>query len=507
MLSWLADTQTPASYEISRNGNILKTVDGSVTGYIDLGLTAQTYQYQIVAIGDDGSRSVSTSASINLSTLQSAALHNEIRQALNNQSTLNNLGVHLDQSYDFSQEPKPSPALADMQDDIALQNTVEQYTSQCIYKHSGNGNGENLFAGTGSFWTLQHAIGAWANEAKDYDYTSNECATGQSCKHYTQMIWENTNKVACAVQACATISDGSGNTLFDGRSGTLIICQYAPAGNIIGSKPYRTENDTPPPETGIKLSLKTFLQGSYDAVNENMKDDLRASNHFSQQEPFSQLGHTVLGSLQLNPELLSIEGNNAIIDWVLFELRDKNNPATIIASIAALLQQDGNIADPLTGSSNISINDLDADDYYVAIRHRNHLGIMTAQAVSLSNVNTTIDFTDPNTAVWGSNARLISNGKAMMWAGDSNHDGKLIAAGPENDINSIFSEILLEPENTGFNSNYILSTYSSSDVNLDGKVIKAGDQNDENIIRGDVLLNPNNTSFSNNYIVEEQLPK
>lgn len=458
---------------------------------------------------DDNNNGIGNACEVSIEspTLQSAALHNVIRQALNNQTTLSGLGVYLDQSYDFSQEPKPSPALPDLQDDAALEAQTEQFTSQCIYKHPVDGNGSNLFAGTGSSWTLQHAISAWAYEVGDFDYTSNECAAGKKCKHYTQMVWENSGKVACAVQSCPSISDSHGNAIFDGKAGTLIICEYAAAGNIIGNKPYRTEIDTPSVDTSLKLTIKTLLQGAYNSSTGNMGDDLRQNNRIPATEPYTQLGHTALGNKQLNSNLLEVEGNNSIIDWILFELRDKTNPSTVITSVTALLQQDGYLIDPLTGSSHIQIAGLAADDYYIAIRHRNHLGIMTAQPVSLSSTVTNIDFTNINTQTWGDNARLESGTTAMMWAGDANHDGKLIATGPNNDVNSLFSDILLAPANTDFNANYVLLTYGAPDVNLDGKVIFSGDANDENIIRGNILLNPSNASFSSNYIVEEQLPK
>ncbi len=258
--------------------------------------------------------------------------------------------------------------------------------------------------------------------------------------------------------------------------------------------------------TGIKFRIKALLQGAYDSNTESMKSDLRINQQIPNNEPYSQLGHAIISDSTLNPDLLTVEGADAIVDWILIELRDKNDPTNILSSIAALIQQDGDLVQPLTGSNTFVMPDLTADDYYIAIRHRNHLGIMSGSAVALSSTASLIDFSNASTPVWGENSRLISGTKALMWAGDVNHDGKLIASGPENDVNYIVSDVLLAPANTGFNANYIVTNYGNSDINLDGHTIFAGNANDENIIRGNVLLNPNNTSFSNNYIMEEQLP-
>ena len=44
------------------------------------------------------------------------------------------------------------------------------------------------------------------------------------CGHYTQIVWETTQKVGCAKIQC----DG-----FD-----LWVCNYDPPGNWVGEKPY-----------------------------------------------------------------------------------------------------------------------------------------------------------------------------------------------------------------------------------------------------------------------------
>ncbi len=63
-------------------------------------------------------------------------------------------------------------------------------------------------------------VQAWYDEVRWYDYESNSCEEGEMCGHYTQVIWNTTTKLGCAVMAC------------DDRS-QVWVCEYAPAGNIV----------------------------------------------------------------------------------------------------------------------------------------------------------------------------------------------------------------------------------------------------------------------------------
>ena len=115
-------------------------------------------------------------------------------------------------------------------------------------------------------------------------------------------------------------------------------------------------------------------------------------------------------------------GANAIIDWVFLELRDPVTPATILETRAALLQADGDVVD-VDGVSAVdfnAVNTVACGSYHIAVRHRNHLGIRTAVAQSLSDVTTIIDFTTTSTVyVYGTNPRkTMSNGAFAMWAGN-----------------------------------------------------------------------------------------
>jgi pathogenesis-related protein 1 len=65
----------------------------------------------------------------------------------------------------------------------------------------------------------------WAAERADYDYASNRCASGKDCTHYTQLVAQRTKAVGCGMALCP-------------ERGQLWVCDYYPAGNIVGKRPY-----------------------------------------------------------------------------------------------------------------------------------------------------------------------------------------------------------------------------------------------------------------------------
>jgi len=69
---------------------------------------------------------------------------------------------------------------------------------------------------------------AFVGENKDYTYSSNSCKSGKMCGHYTQVVWADSTKVGCARTAGTCPKWGD----------KVYVCNYAPGGNMIGSKPY-----------------------------------------------------------------------------------------------------------------------------------------------------------------------------------------------------------------------------------------------------------------------------
>lgn len=252
------------------------------------------------------------------------------------------------------------------------------------------------------------------------------------------------------------------------------------------------------PTLKIRINPKLFLQGPMvNASNAGlMNDDLRVANFIPTTSPYTD-------AATCDTSVFSVTGDNAIVDWVWVELRDKNDNTNVVLSQSALLQRDGDVVST-DGTSFINLN-VATDDYFIVVNHKNHLGIMTEIPVSIDKTAspTLIDFTDANTTTFGTQAQAtLASGDMALWAGDVNGDGLINFSG---DINRVLTDIILFPGNSSFSTSYdFVDGYLQSDVFLDGNVSFA---NENNQILLSIILYPLNTSFSSQYnLFEEQLP-
>lgn len=273
----------------------------------------------------------------------------------------------------------------------------------------------------------------------------------------------------------------------------------------------------------LSLLPKVYLQGALFGVSGPlMRDDLRVRGLLPLASPYVSLNPT-MGPASENVNSSAVfnaaTDANDIVDWVFVELRDSHDPTSVVFSRSALLQRDGDIVD-VDGTSPVQFIVEEPDTFYVAIRHRNHLGIMTATARSLSAVSTTIDFRQPSTPTYvKANSALhqaqvvVDQGRAM-WAGNALADQMVVYQGTNNDVNMIYNQIINAPGNQLFLlPNYILKGYFTGDIDMNGDVIFQGTLNDVEFIYQNVIKNhPGNLApFSPapeqpNFVIQEQLP-
>ncbi|MEN0049136.1 MAG: hemagglutinin protein, partial [Bacteroidota bacterium] len=117
-----------------------------------------------------------------------------------------------------------------------------------------------------------------------------------------------------------------------------------------------------------------FLQGAYqDTI---MLDSLRAKGKVPVQSPYAD-------ALMVNDSALvfCMKGGSSIVDWVEIELRISSDGASV-AKQSALVRRDGRIVDE-NGNMPVRFPNLEVGDYYVIIRHQNHIAIMTNEKVRL----------------------------------------------------------------------------------------------------------------------------
>merc|ERR1712178_158359 len=126
--------------------------------------------------------------------------------------------------------------------DKELENHSKEYSKLCIWDHSqpqgfdqlGYSYGENLYITSRlNIDNLEQAVDSWATEHLDYNHFTGECVAGKMCGHYTQVVWEDTTRVGCAITECESVQGIS-------FGGSLIVCQYYTSGNYYGELPYHS---------------------------------------------------------------------------------------------------------------------------------------------------------------------------------------------------------------------------------------------------------------------------
>jgi hypothetical protein len=239
----------------------------------------------------------------------------------------------------------------------------------------------------------------------------------------------------------------------------------------------------------LNVDVKVWLEGAFVPANSTMRDDLRAQGLLPLTEPYSSNGFTLVGNTtpSTTPAVLAVTGNDAIVDWVLLELRSSTTPSQVLASRTALLQRDGDVV-ATDGSSLVSFG-LPAGNYHVAIRHRNHLGAMTAAPVTLSSSAAIIDLRSAAVSLFGTDAMRPIDATRALWSGDAALDDLLKYTGSGNDRDPILTAVgSTTPNNT------VPNVYDRRDTNLDGVIKYTGSGNDRDIILTNVgSTTPNNT--------------
>ncbi|MFZ1687818.1 MAG: fibronectin type III domain-containing protein, partial [Flavobacteriales bacterium] len=235
----------------------------------------------------------------------------------------------------------------------------------------------------------------------------------------------------------------------------------------------------------VSIAAKVWLEGPYNAGTSLMNDALRALPTFPLNEPYTALGFAdpdCLGAEITNAAVLAVTGNNAIVDWIRLELRSPTDPTVLVSARHALLQRDGDIVSASDGISPVTFA-VSAGNYYVAVRHRNHLGCMTASAVALGGIPLSLDFGSANTLTHGSNARTSNGAAQLLWSGNAVLDSPapftLKYTGTNNDRDAILIAI------GGTIATATITGYHITDVNLDGVVKYTGPAND----RDPILVN------------------
>ncbi|MBW6461241.1 MAG: hypothetical protein K0B08_11785 [Bacteroidales bacterium] len=236
----------------------------------------------------------------------------------------------------------------------------------------------------------------------------------------------------------------------------------------------------------INLDLDLFLAGPYSGGV--MTTALNTAGLIPLTDPYAG-----------NATVASIPGT--AVDWVNIEFRDKTNSSAVLYSRAYFVDDAGNVLNT-DGIIGAKVQGVPKDQYYIAVRHRNHLGVMTASTVDLNASNPAFNFTT-GTGVYGTNPmRDMGSSIFALWAGDANGDGQVGYVWSPSDISPIATAVITA---NGFINLPVTGVYDNADVNLDGIIGYVYDPSDISQISITVTTYPGNPGTINNK-VDEQLP-
>jgi len=179
----------------------------------------------------------------------------------------------------------------------------------------------------------------------------------------------------------------------------------------------------------INISPIALLQGAM--LNPNtgeeslMRDDLRSNGLIETTSPYIDAITAASAVFDLGGTSGTGLPEDDIVDWVWVELRDAIDNTTVIESRSALLQRDGDVVG-VDGVSALRFNS-PVGNYYLMIAHRNHVGILSANTVSLSGTVTAIDFSADSALVTGGINGIadMGDGTFALFSGDYSGDGQI----------------------------------------------------------------------------------
>lgn len=235
---------------------------------------------------------------------------------------------------------------------------------------------------------------------------------------------------------------------------------------------------------GQQFKLRVLLGGPLSPTAQLMTDGLRTNGLIPLTEPYSALGYTYAGSSgghTIPASWLSTTGANALVDWIVVELRAAAAPYEVLYSMPAVVQRDGDVVG-MEGSTSLHAP-LAPGAYRISVHHRNHLGAMTAEAhwLNFSPLElqgyTTVDLRSASLPMYGTEARRPNGSVLCLWPGDATRNGEVKYAGEDND-----RDLVLQGIGGVVPTNVVNGVYDARDVNLDGAIKYAGTDNDRDVI-------------------------
>lgn len=169
------------------------------------------------------------------------------------------------------------------------------------------------------------------------------------------------------------------------------------------------------------VQINMLLEGAYNSSTNLMSTILKDNDLLPLSQPYNRVPWNYQGGESVS-NFTAIPEN--VSDWVLVELRDGTDNEQVVGQRAAFLKNDGTLID-LDGSVGVDFEDLDEGDYFIVIRHRNHLAVISENVVTLPNA-IPFDVTEP-VNIFGGTGQLteIEAGLYALYAGDFDSNGTI----------------------------------------------------------------------------------
>jgi len=238
---------------------------------------------------------------------------------------------------------------------------------------------------------------------------------------------------------------------------------------------------------GLSLDAAVLLQGAYDnagIMDTQLNTILPLSQPYNV-DPWFYNGNETLSAIP--PQM---------VDWILIELRDMNDFTRVLDKKAGLLLNDGSIVN-VNLNGGLEFNCVVTGNYYIVIRHRNHMPVMSAIPYNMPYPGT-LDFRDiiNHPPYGGAQDALIElqTGHWGMLSGDLNQNYVLKYSGSNNDRGPVLQRIVNVTGSTSITST--TNGYYPEDLNMDGVVKYSGQGNDPSIIIQNLVTKTGSTSIT-----------
>lgn len=273
----------------------------------------------------------------------------------------------------------------------------------------------------------------------------------------TTIVWSASSSIS---QVHIQLSEDSGNkwqtiTTATANTGAYVwavpytltthaLVRIADASNATINGQSATEFNIAPP---APLDITLYLEGAY-ATSSSMTTELFAQGYLPLTDPYD--GSETISSFP-----------DDITDWVQLEFRAATSATVRGYTHSLFLRSDGRVVAP-NGSTTevVDISRIHPGDYWVVVRHRNHIDAMSATTLTLS-VTTPQPYSFATTASaaysrFQPGVKAVSDQHYALYAGDVNNDGIIDAY-----------------DRVQTRNHRGISGYQISDINLDGIVDSA----------------------------------